>query len=167
MLCWRGCDICRIKISINISIFKYFMMENAKVTVTLFMFLFGFSCELLSFLGMMSRKIMTLAEVVGKTLILFVSANRRTIIIICITLAVSFPLIYNVMFVFYRSSDSKFVFHLMATLGLNETLYSNRFLNGSVSLEGDVDCNLEKRTSCYHTNKSLVVTFWRESSRNK
>ncbi|CAF1615891.1 unnamed protein product [Rotaria magnacalcarata] len=77
------------------------------------------------------------------------------------------------MFVAYFTSDSsqnnysKFLTHARHALRINETLYFHQYLNMGISLEGDRDCNLINRSLCYTTKKSLVVSFWRDSSRKK
>jgi hypothetical protein len=92
---------------------------------------------------------------------------KRTLIIICITSVALLLLLYNYNFDSERSSYSKLLSQIISTLGINETLYLNRFSNSSVSLAGEADCNLNQKSSCFTANKSLVVTFWRESSREK
>lgn len=111
----------------------------------------------------MLTNIITQIGAVLNPLILPIMNNKRTVIILCIISAVSFL----IMFTSKRSSYSKFVSQTISMLGINGALYFNRFLNSSVSLEGDTDCNLNKRDSCYTVNKSLVVTFWRNSSRDR
>lgn len=93
--------------------------------------------------------------------------NRRTVIFICIISIVSVILTYKFVFDSNESYHSTLLSQILWKLGINETLHLRRFANYSVSLEGDIDCNLEKRNSCYKANKSLVLTFWRESSRDK
>jgi hypothetical protein len=87
---------------------------------------------------------------------------KRTLIIICITSVALLLLLYNYNFDSERSSYSKLLSQIISTLGINETLYLNRFSNSSVSLAGEADCNLNQKSSCFTANKSLVVTFWRE-----
>ncbi|CAF1433219.1 unnamed protein product, partial [Adineta steineri] len=47
------------------------------------------------------------------------------------------------------SSNSKVLPKTDAVLGINKTIHLNHFSNGSVSLEGETDCNLDNKTDCY------------------
>ena len=94
-------------------------------------------------------------------------AKRRLIVISLISFAVFCALVWYFKHGSNDFSYSKIVTDIIKKLGINETLYFNRFLNMGVSLEGDSDCNLIQTTRCYSTDKSLVLSFWREGSRDK
>jgi hypothetical protein len=115
----------------------------------------------------MLRNVITQLGGLRNILTIHVVVHRRMIIMICGIFAISFPITYKFIFYFNRLSYSKSLSQTISELGINEALYSSRFSNNSVSLESDADCNLNKKNNCYTTNKSLVVTFWRESSRDK
>ncbi|CAM4981286.1 unnamed protein product [Rotaria socialis] len=85
----------------------------------------------------------------------------------CTILTIVFVLVAYVISRFSENNYSTFQSHIMNALAINETLSSHRYLNMGISLEGDHDCNLINRSLCYTTKKSLVVSFWRESSRDK
>lgn len=48
-----------------------------------------------------------------------------------------------------------------------QTLTRNDELKNSISFERRSSCNLTNRLPCHKTNKSLVISFWREQSRDK
>ena len=88
-------------------------------------------------------------------------------LIICIVMTLAFPLIYNVVHDYNKYYYSNIVSEVIRKLGINETLYFNRFYNIGVSFEGYENCNIGNETRCFETNKSLVVAFWRHDSREK
>ncbi|CAF1436746.1 unnamed protein product [Adineta steineri] len=94
---------------------------------------------------------------------LFVT-HKKILIFICIVLVILISIMYGFS---HDSNNSNILSKTETILGISETLHLNQFSNGSVSLEGETDCNLDKKINCYKVNKSLVVTFWRESSRDK
>ena len=93
--------------------------------------------------------------------------SKKTMLIVSITLVILLILVCYFMSDINKNSYSKFVSKGIDMLGINETLYFHRYLNMGISLEGDTGCNLINRSRCYTAKKSLVVSFWRESSRDK
>ena len=103
----------------------------------------------------------------GHGLTLSLTAKKKLVFGVSSLLAVS------LVFMLYSINDvhtnyyQKFVADTIGKLGINATLYFNRLYNMTVSFEGDENCNLQKKTSCFVTEKSLVIAFWRHDSRNK
>lgn len=97
----------------------------------------------------------------------FLILSKKTLFLICVSIVIL------VLFVSYFMSDTKttgssdFISNRLLALRINETLYFHQYLNMGISFEGHRDCNLVNRSLCYTTKKSLILSFWRESSRDK
>ena len=100
-------------------------------------------------------------------LIAMLAAKKRMVITIFAASAVFSALVCYFINDSNNYSYSKEVSDALVSLRINETLYLNGFLNVGVSLEGEKDCNLNGTVRCHSTDKSLVLSFWRENSRNK
>ncbi|CAF4111866.1 unnamed protein product, partial [Adineta steineri] len=112
----------------------------------------------------MLTNIVTTIKPARNVLTTLLVTHKKMLIFICIALVISFCIMYQYSHDF---NNSNFLSKTDEVLGISQILHLNQFSDGSMSLEGDTDCNLDKKTNCYKVNKSLVVTFWRESSRDK
>ena len=93
--------------------------------------------------------------------------RKKLSFITCIITAVLFILTYYFTFDLKENTYSAFSIKRMRVVEANEISYLHRHSDVGISLEGNIECNLINRSQCYTTQKSLVVSFWRESSREK
>lgn len=97
----------------------------------------------------------------------FLALKKKTVLVICIALAISFPIVYNMVQDYNKHYYSNIISNVIQRLAINETLHFNRFYNTGVSFEGYENCNIGNETRCFMANKSLVIAFWRHDSRDK
>ena len=95
------------------------------------------------------------------------SIRKKASLIMCTTSALLFILVCYFMFDLKTNAHSTRFFKRVHILEVNETSCLLRHSNEGISLERNSECNLINRSQCYTTQKSLVVSFWRESSRKK